>query len=188
MELKAQRRRDTRTVNGFVAARRPAGALLHAHRVIRPSDQYLASSHPLEMALQAKIGVARRQQLGVDRAMSGVTGRAAFARGFVFENVRPTLGRMAAQTTFIFREQCITAPMNGALVRRMTVRATQFSFGHGMVGRQIELSLNIEVALVANRVHRTRGLDREPCAVRGKSRPARSKAVRRLHFAARFRM
>ena len=87
-------------MNGFVAARRPARALLQASRVIGTPNKDGSALNLLEMAFQAQIGVAHGQQLGVDTAMDRVTCRAAFPHGFVLEHKRAALGRMTFQAGF----------------------------------------------------------------------------------------
>jgi len=89
-------------VNRFVAAGGPAGALTDANGVIRTADEYLGAIDLLEMTLEAQIGVAGGQQFGVDRAVRGVTGRATFPHGFMLENLRAVLVRVAAETALIF--------------------------------------------------------------------------------------
>jgi hypothetical protein len=60
-------------VDGFVTARRPACALLHADGVIRTADAELAALHLLEMTFQAEVRITRGEQLGVHRAVCTVT-------------------------------------------------------------------------------------------------------------------
>jgi hypothetical protein len=81
----------------LVATRRPASALRQAQRVVRSTDENRATANLLEVASQAKVRIANLEHFGVDRAVRGVTGRAAFAQGFVLENVRSALRGMAAE-------------------------------------------------------------------------------------------
>lgn len=83
----------------------PASALLDAQRVVRTADEKRAAADLLEMAFQTQVGVAFGEQFGVDRAMRGMTGRAAFMHGLVLEYERPALGGMAAKATFILGQE-----------------------------------------------------------------------------------
>jgi len=81
-----------------MAAGRPAGALLDAlkeQRVVGTPDHNGAAADALEMTFETKVGIADGEELGVDRTVGGVTDRAAFADGFMFEDVRPTLRLLA---------------------------------------------------------------------------------------------
>jgi hypothetical protein len=49
-----------------VAARGPAGALLHAYRVIGTPDDQLAIADLLEMAFQTEVRIANGEELGID--------------------------------------------------------------------------------------------------------------------------
>ena len=63
-------------MDGLVAARRPAGALLQAQGVIRSADEDgSARSLLLEVAFEAEVRVAHGQQLGIDGAVRRVAGR-----------------------------------------------------------------------------------------------------------------
>ena len=103
-----------------VAARRPAGALLHAYRVIGSPDEKLAVADLLEMAFQTEVGIANGEELGIDRPVDIVTGDASFAQGVVFEGIGTALVGMAAEAVVILGKQRGTAAnANGAFVRRM---------------------------------------------------------------------
>ena len=139
-------------MNGLVTAGRPAGALLDTQSVVGAADEKLAPADLLEVAFQTEVGVAHGQQLGIDRAVRSMAGRASLAHGLVLEDERPALGGMAAEAAFVFgEERGAAAGVNGAFVRRMAVGATQFVLGHGMVGGKTELAAHIGVALEANR-------------------------------------
>ena len=97
----------------LVAAGRPARALLESQRVIGSADQDLAGNHLLKMAFEAKIGVANGKELGVDRAVSGVTDRATFPHGFVLEDVRAALRGMATETALVERKESCAATDKG---------------------------------------------------------------------------
>ena len=78
----------------------------------------------MEMAFEAEIGVAFRQELGVDRAVRIVATDAAVARGLVLENKRSAFGGVAADASVVFREkQRSAAALRAAFVRRMAVGA-----------------------------------------------------------------
>ena len=49
-----------------VAARGPAGALLHANCVIGTPDDRFAVADLLEMAFQTEVGIANGEELGID--------------------------------------------------------------------------------------------------------------------------
>src|SRR5208282_3594968 len=87
--LKAQRGADARTMNGLVTAGRPASALLDAQGVIGAADENLPAADLLEVAFQAEVGVARRQEFCIDRSVGSVAGGASFAHRFVLEDERP---------------------------------------------------------------------------------------------------
>jgi len=53
--------------------------------MVLSADEKLAPADLLEVAFQTQVGVAFRQQLGIDRAVRGVTGRAALVQGLVLE-------------------------------------------------------------------------------------------------------
>ena len=84
-----------------MAARGPAGAHLHPQCMVGTSDDQIASGHLLEVALQAEIGVAHRQEFRVNGSVGGVANCAPLARGFMFENVWSSLAGVAAETTFV---------------------------------------------------------------------------------------
>ena len=79
----------------------PAGALLQAQRVVGPTYQNASALHLLEMALEAKVGIAHGQHLGVHRTMRGVADCAAFTQRFMFEYVRSPLRRMTFETIVV---------------------------------------------------------------------------------------
>ena len=78
---------DLRAVDRFVAAGRPARALLEASGVIAIADEdFPVGGLLLEVTLEAEIGVALDEQLLVDRAVRRMAGDAALADRFVFKN------------------------------------------------------------------------------------------------------
>ena len=141
----------------FVAACRPATALLQSGGVVGAANQNRAARHLLEMAFETKVGIPHGQQLGVDAAMRRVTGGAAFAQRLVFKHIRSALGGMALQTVFILRTQHrAAAGESNSLVRRMTNNARHAAFGHGMMTGQFKLAAHIHVTGVTNRFLRPR--------------------------------
>ncbi len=105
-------------MNRFVTPRCPTGAYLDPGCVVRTPDEDPAVIDLLEMTLQTQSGIALGQQLGIDGAMSLVTGRAAFTNGFVLENVRAALRGVASDTEIVLREQrSATGNHDRALVR-----------------------------------------------------------------------
>jgi hypothetical protein len=145
--LEAEGGVDLRTVDGFVTTGIPAGAALEEGGVIEAADEDLAAGCLLlEMALHAEGGVALGEEFGVDRAMGVVAGGAAFAHGFVFEDVGPTLCGVALVTAFIFRQERGVPADNGvAMMRIMAIGAGQVSFRHRMPMGQTEGTAHIEV-------------------------------------------
>ena len=131
-------------MNGLVTAGRPASALLDAQGVIGAADENLPAADLLEVAFQAEVGVARRQEFCIDRSVGSVAGGASFAHRFVLEDERPALGGMAADAAFVLGEKgAAAASVNGAFVRRMAGRATEFVFGHGMMIGKTKLAADI---------------------------------------------
>ena len=84
----------------FVTTGGPAGALAHLTAVRKTTDQDRAVLDLLKMALQAKVRVAFGEELGVHAAVGVMAGDAAFARCFVFKDVRATLRGMALEAIF----------------------------------------------------------------------------------------
>ena len=127
-----------------MTARRPAGAYLHAERVVGTPDEKLAIGDLLEMALQAQVRIANTEQLRIDGPVDIVASRAAFAQGIVFEGVGTTLGRMATEAAFIRGEQRgATADDNGAFVGRMAGGARKPPLRNGMMAGQVELPAHV---------------------------------------------
>ena len=89
-----------------MASRRPASALLQAQGVILSTDEDGSTrSLLLEVAFEAKVGIAHGQHLGVDAAMGRVADGATFPHRLVFKHVRTTLGRVAFKTVLTLGEQ-----------------------------------------------------------------------------------
>ena len=66
-----------------------------------PADQDGPALDLLKMAFETEIRIARREHLGIDRSVNGVTDGAAFARGFVLEHVWSPLGGMTPKATVV---------------------------------------------------------------------------------------
>ena len=80
----------------------------------------LSTFNLLEVAFQTQVRVAFSEHLGVDAAVRGMAGGAAFAQGLVLKNKRALLGRMALEAVFLLRKQLgAAAGMGDALVRGM---------------------------------------------------------------------
>ena len=149
-----------RTVNRFVAAGRPAGALLQARRVIAVPDENLAvGGLLLEMALQAESGVALSKQSLVHRAVGRMATDAAFTDCFMFKNERPALRGVTLETGVVLTEQqsstafdllrqtCSAAFDRAAGVRVVTIRAAHLAFQDRMVVRHFKTGPHFKVAL-----------------------------------------
>jgi len=172
-----------------VAAGTPAGTLAQTRSMVHAADENRPALDLLEVAFQTKVRIAFGEQFGVDAAVRGMAGGAAFAQGFVLKNKRPLLGGMALDTVFILRKQSGAAGnKSDSLMRRMTFDATHPSFGHGMMIGQIELAAHVQVALVTDILDRTRRLERVPAAQGLGLWPTGSEAVRRFDIAARILM
>ncbi len=81
-----------------MAARGPAGSLLEAQSVIGTSNENASAGDLLEVALDAKIAVADREQLGINGAVRVMALRASLAKRLVLENIRSALSHVAAET------------------------------------------------------------------------------------------
>jgi hypothetical protein len=95
-------------MDGLMAARRPARALLEALNekgMVGATNENRASADPLKVTLKTKVGVAGGEELGVDRAVRSVADRASFADGFVLEHVRTTLRSVTPETAFVGIQQ-----------------------------------------------------------------------------------
>ena len=111
-----------------MATSAPAGSLAQAARraVIGAADDNSARRLLLEVASETKIGVAGNEHLLVHRSMRIVTGRAAFANRFMFENKRPALCSVTLTAGVVLGEQRGSATAHGRpLVRIMAIAAAQ---------------------------------------------------------------
>ena len=154
------------------------------------ADQDLAAGHlPLEMTFQAQVGIAFRQHLGVDAAVRAVAGSAAFPDGFVLKNEDSLLRFMAMGAVFLLRKQLrAAAGMGYSLMRRMTLNARHPAFRHGMMIRQIELTPDIQMALITDRLDRPGVLQRQTRPLPHRLGSSRGEAKGRFDVAARIGM
>src|ERR1017187_7175080 len=98
-------------MNGFVTAGAPAGTLAQLSIVGNPANQDAAAwLNLLKMAFQAQVGIPFGEHLGVDAAVRGMAGGAAFTQRLMLEHKRPLLRGMAFQTVFILGKQLGAAP------------------------------------------------------------------------------
>ena len=136
------------TVNGFVAAGGPAGALLQPAGVITVADENLAvAGLLLEMAFQAEIGAPLREQFLVHRPMRRMAGNTTLAYRFVLENKRSALRGMALEAGPVRAQHGDAATLHAlrhirsaafdciALMRVMAIGATDFALEDGMMVR-----------------------------------------------------
>ena len=137
-----------------MAARRPAGALLDALNeagMVGTTNHDRAPADLLEVTFETKVGIAGGEELGVDRTVRGVTDRASFAHGLVFEHVRATLRGVAPEATFVgIQQRRAASAVNRSLVWRVTVHAAELPLWHGMVAGKVELTAHVEVAIKAD--------------------------------------
>ena len=152
-------------MDGLVTTRAPARALAQARSVVHSADQNCARLDLLEMAFKTQVRVAFGEQFGVEAAVRGMAGRAAFAQGLVLENKRPLLGRMALDTVFVLRKQLGAAgDKSDTLMRWMTNGTTHPSFRYGMMIGQIKLAAHVQVTFVAGVFNRAGRFKRIPPA------------------------
>jgi hypothetical protein len=146
--LEAEGRVDMGAVDGFVAAGIPAGAALEEGGMVEAADEDLtAGGLLLEMAFEAESCVTLGEEFLVDGSVGEMAGGAAFAHGFVFEDVGATLGGVALEAGIVFGEEGgVTADDGVAFVRVMAIGAGEPTFGDGVVVREIERAADVEVA------------------------------------------
>jgi hypothetical protein len=149
LNLKTQMIVNLRTVDGFMAARAPAGSTGKERRVILARDVNMAvGGLLLEMAAQTKRGVARDQHPGIHGTVRIVAHGAAFAHGLVLKNERSELPRVALGAGFILGHKFRAAAHNhGTFVWTMAIAATDPPFKNGMMRRQMKFSLFVQVTL-----------------------------------------
>jgi len=115
------------------------------------TDENLAGSLVLHLgvALQAKIRVALRQHLPIDRAVRFMTDRATFPQRLMFEYERACLIPMAVSAVLVHSSHGQSACRfeDVGAVGIMALHAVHPAFEDGMMLRQIELSSRVQVAL-----------------------------------------
>jgi hypothetical protein len=103
----------------------------------------------------------------------------------VFKDKGTALGLVAPEAAFVFRKQGSSSTyVSRAFMRRVAVDATDSSFGHGMMTRQIVLSTHIRVALITDGFFGARRVDRQARSVAGGLRAPGGKTVRRFDLTA----
>lgn len=132
-----------------MAAGRPTGAAGEGTGVIASADHDGAGrSLLLEVAFQAKGGVALGEHPLIDRAVRLMAGVAALAQRFVFENKWPPLHGVALETGLVragyFRSSALH---RRAFVWIVAIRAAHLPFQDRVVMRQRELRADIQMAL-----------------------------------------
>ena len=78
--------------------------------MIGAADQNRTTTHALEVAFETEVGVAHREELGIDRPVGGVTDHTSFAHRLVFEHVRTPLRCMAPEAAFVGVQYRCAAP------------------------------------------------------------------------------
>ena len=138
-------------MHGFVAAGGPAGSAGEEGSVIAPADLNSSRSRLLlKMALETKILVALNQHPRIDRSVNRMAGGAAFTNRLMLEDEGASLGGVAPAAGFELRGQGRTAAFyHRTLVRIVAIAATDFSFQHRMMVRQIEFTPFVQMTLEA---------------------------------------
>ena len=130
-----------------MATGRPTGATRQAARMVLSANVNSAGRRLLlEMAPQAKIGVAGDKHLLVDGTVNGVAGGAAFPHGLVLKYEGPALGGMALTARLRFSsERCAPAFDGLTFVGTVAIGARDFTLRDGMMIGEVELAAFIEV-------------------------------------------
>src|ERR1700728_4811120 len=112
-----------------MAATAPAGAARDERRMVHiANQQHAGTGLLLEMALQAQVLIARDEHFLVHAAVRIVADGAAFADGFMFEDKRAALLRMALEAGFIRARRRSRATLDHpALVRIVAIAATHLA-------------------------------------------------------------
>jgi hypothetical protein len=147
-----QPRVHVRAVDGTVAARRPTRAPAQIEkkgRVIDGADENSSALLILRMASQAKVRVGLDEHLFVDRTVRVVTSGATFAQRFVLEHHGPGLLAVTRGASLVEprHRQPARGFENVAAVRVVALHAVHAAFGDGMMLRQIEFSVRLQMAL-----------------------------------------
>lgn len=141
-------------MNCRVATRGPARAVSDVARVIHVADveggRNIGTSR-LRVAAEAQVAVTNRQELGIDRAVRIVAGGASLAQCGVLEDKGPRLLAMALGAGLVqtSHRQAASRLHDIHPVRIMAGDAIHFPLGDGVMLRQMELGVDIEMAFVA---------------------------------------
>ena len=104
----------------------------------------------LEVAAEAKVGIACDEHLFVHRAVGIMAGGAALADGLMLEDKWAALDGVAFATGIVLREQrSSTAADSRAFVGIVAITATDFAIQHRMAVGELELAFFIEMTLKA---------------------------------------
>jgi hypothetical protein len=136
----------------FVASSRPTMAARKPRGMVLATDQNSSTGRLLlEMAPEAKIGIARDEHFLIYRSVHRVTGGATFSNGFVFKDKRSCLGSMAFPAGLMFGQQGGAAPCDcRSLMGVMTIATTHLAFNNRVMVRQIKLAALIQVTFEAD--------------------------------------
>ena len=139
-----------------MAACAPAGSPSDKAGVVEFSDHGRSRAIPqlhLRMAPQTKVVIPLEQELWADRRVRCVADGAAFAHGLMFKDKGAALIPVARGARFIQLRhgQSRRRLENIVSVRVMALDTIHPSFDDGMMIRQIQLSVDLEVTLKANR-------------------------------------
>jgi len=138
-------------MNGGVTTGGPAGAVTNQAAMIDVADEQIGPGGYLRVAAETEVRIANGQQLGVDRPMRAVAAGAAFAKRGMFENERSRLFPMALGAGFVPSRHRKAAGRlhNVQAVRVVALGAIHFAFSDRMMLGQVELGVDIEMALKA---------------------------------------
>jgi len=112
-----------------------------------------ARSLHLRVALQTKVIIPLDQHLGIERAVGVMASRAALAQRFVFKNERPGLVTVALGTRLVDAGEGETTGgfHDVPAVWIMALHAIHLSFNHGMMLRQVEIGVRLQMAAETSR-------------------------------------
>jgi hypothetical protein len=116
------------------------------------ADEDLPAPLRLCMATKAKIRIGLHQHLAVDRAVRLMTGHTPFTQSLVLEDKTPRLFAMTTRALFVGAShgQSTGGFHDIGPVYVMALHAVHFAFAHGMMLREVELSVNLQVAVEAS--------------------------------------
>ena len=123
-------------MNRLVASRRPASSLLDVSEscVVDSPDHQCIATVFREVALQTKVGVANLQHLRIGAAVHVMTGGTPVPHGFMLEDIRACLSRMALSASPAGRCQYSLRKERLVLksMRVVTIHTGDFSLSHRM--------------------------------------------------------